>query len=308
MKARFHLVYDGPALSEHRMDVRALAPALLAMGDLFDRANQIFNGQQVKVALNVRASFKTGSFGIDLELLTSLWQQVLDLVGSPQVLGAKEILEWLGIVGAPTWGLVKVIKWLRGRGVRKVVPIGDGIVRLYVDDEHIDVEEQVVKLLQDYLIRKHLEAVFTDPLRHEGVTVAAIADAENKQIGVTVDRSEARFFVAPDPAEEELADDTFEATLQVLTLAFQDGNKWRFSDGATSFFATVLDEGFLNRVRSNQEMFARDDIIRAKVRRVQRLTKEGLKAEHEVLQVLEHRSASPHVQIRLQFGQDDKSA
>ncbi len=30
--SRFHLVYDGPALDEHRMDVRALAPALLCDG------------------------------------------------------------------------------------------------------------------------------------------------------------------------------------------------------------------------------------------------------------------------------------
>lgn len=66
--SRFHLVYDGPALDEHRMDVRALAPALLAMGDLVERANMILNGEQVKVSVDVHASFKAGSFGIDMEL------------------------------------------------------------------------------------------------------------------------------------------------------------------------------------------------------------------------------------------------
>lgn len=37
-REHFHLVYDGPALAENRMDVRTLAPALLAMGDLVERA------------------------------------------------------------------------------------------------------------------------------------------------------------------------------------------------------------------------------------------------------------------------------
>src|SRR5690606_6815674 len=66
--ARFHLVYDGPALVQHQMDVRALAPALLAMSDLVERANELLNGDNAKVSVNVNASFKSGSFGIDLEL------------------------------------------------------------------------------------------------------------------------------------------------------------------------------------------------------------------------------------------------
>lgn len=66
----------------------------------------------------------------------------------------------------------------------------------------------------------------------------------------------------------------------------------------------VLDEDFLKRVHLNEEQFAKDDIIRASVRRTQRLTREGLKADYEVLKVLEHRSATPKVQLRMNFGPD----
>lgn len=310
MKTQFQLVYDGPALSESQMDVRTLAPALIALGDLVERANEMVNGNQARVALNVRGSFKRGSFGIEFELVTNLWQKVLDFTGNPHVSGAKEIIEWLGFgaVGtAAVYGsLVRVIRWLRGRGVKREVVLGNGVVRLYVGDEYIDVEEQVIALLRDYRIRKHLEAVIAEPLSRDGITVAGIVDPERGEVVILAEADEARWFKAPPAEEEAVADDRYEATLQVHTLAFQDGNKWRFGDGASVFFAAVEDEDFLARVARNQESFSKDDIIRARVRRVQRLTASGLKAEHFVEKVLEHRSASPHVQLKMSFGDSGK--
>lgn len=89
--ARFHLVHDGPALVQHQMDVRALAAALLAMGDLVERANELLNGSQATVSVNVHASFKSGSFGIDLKLAQSLWQRALDFANSNPATGILSI-------------------------------------------------------------------------------------------------------------------------------------------------------------------------------------------------------------------------
>jgi hypothetical protein len=57
-----HIAYDGPALDTHEMDVRELAPALLAFSDMFEEANAVLNGDRAKISLNVKGSFKTGSF------------------------------------------------------------------------------------------------------------------------------------------------------------------------------------------------------------------------------------------------------
>lgn len=39
MSEKFHVVYDGKALDEHLMDVRDLAPAMMAINDLLIHAN-----------------------------------------------------------------------------------------------------------------------------------------------------------------------------------------------------------------------------------------------------------------------------
>lgn len=305
--ARFHLVYDGPALAQHQMDVRALAPALLAMGDLVERANELFNGGQAKVCVNVRASFKSGSFGIDLELAQSLWQRALDFANSNPVTGILSIVGLLGIGKTACTGMVQAIVFLRGRGVQRIEPVGNGVVRLFVDEEHLDVEERVLQLLQDYRIRRALEGVITDPLSKEGIDTVAVVDQKAQQVLISIDRTQAAYFKAPNPEEETLQTDEYVTTLQVLTLAFQDGNKWRFTEGGgNTYFAVVLDEGFLSRVHLNQEQFAKDDIIKARIKRIQRLNKDGLKADYEVLEVLEHRSASPKVQLRMNFGGNEE--
>lgn len=301
---RFHLVYDGPALDEHRMDVRALAPALLAMGDLVERANLLLNGEQVRVSVDVHASFKSGSFGIDMELAQSLWQKVLDLASSNPATSIATICGLLGLSAREAFnGVIQVIRWLRGRGVTRIEPLENGAVRLFVHDEHLDTEERVLKLVQDYKLRKALEGVICEPLEREGIT--SVATVENERVAMLVERLESAYFRAPVPQDETLGEDTYIANLQVLNVAFQDGNKWRFTEGGGNVFhAMVLDEDFLKRVHLNEEQFAKDDIIRASVRRTQRLTREGLKADYEVLKVLEHRSATPKVQLRMNFGPD----
>jgi hypothetical protein len=53
MSSKFAFRYDGPALSEHGMDVADLAPALLSLGELIKQANFLVNRDSAKVNLVV---------------------------------------------------------------------------------------------------------------------------------------------------------------------------------------------------------------------------------------------------------------
>jgi hypothetical protein len=99
---RFHVVYDGPALTEHRMDVRDLAPALVAFADLFTAANKEINGDAAEVRVQVNASFKAGSFGIDLVASQHLLSQIKDIFagnGATAISNGWTILQIVGFTG-----------------------------------------------------------------------------------------------------------------------------------------------------------------------------------------------------------------
>ena len=96
-------------------------------------------------------------------------------------------------------------------------------------------------------------------------------------------------FEVPGIEEQPLADEEREVALRPVNVAFTEGNKWRVSDGESTFFATVTDLQFLHRVETAQEVFAKSDILRARLRTRQWRTSDGdLRTEHQILQVLEH--------------------
>jgi hypothetical protein len=80
-------------------------------------------------------------------------------------------------------------------------------------------------------------------------------------------------------------------------LAFQEGNKWRLFDGQNTITATIADAEFIGRVDRNLVRFAKGDILLCEVRTVQTQGVDGLKTDHTVLRVLEHRQAPDQIPL-----------
>jgi hypothetical protein len=97
----FHVKYDGPALASHEMDVKDLAPALLAIGELLEEANRILNGGRVSITVNIKAT-EAGSVDVVLTAAQNILQQAASLFNSDGVNSVLNVKEILGRMGSGT--------------------------------------------------------------------------------------------------------------------------------------------------------------------------------------------------------------
>jgi hypothetical protein len=279
------------------MDVKELAPALLAIGDLLEAATKSLCGDQVRPQVNVRGSFKTGSFGIDFTLATSLVSKVRDLFAGSDVTAianALAILTLLGFVAKTgNKGLFAVLKWLRGRQIERV-QIDENSAVLHVQGEVLGIELNVLTLLRDVSVREAASRVLS-PLARDGITL--FSAGTDSTIVETVTKDEMSWFHAPEQSDTLLLDETRKMVFSIVSLAFKDDNKWRLYDGAATIHASITDAEFLNRVDSNLVSFSKGDVLVCNVHVKQWQTSHGARTEYEVIDVLEHRTAARQIQL-----------
>ena len=287
----FSIKYDGPAVDCHQMDVRELAPALIALSDLLEQANKAALPDAPEVRVNVQGNFKGGSFGVDLIAVQSITQQLVSMFSGPEATAAANLYALLGALGlAGSGGLIGVIKWLRGRKPSAIRIDGDKTVFELRDAETVEtfeVDLMTGRLYQTRVVRQSLAKVIK-PLERDGVDVFATGKDGITQTVVT--KEEAIFFEMAASEADVVSDSiTEKVLLQIESAAFKDANKWRFSDGGTPFFAEIADQEFLQRINAGIERFGKRDVLIADVRRVQTITDNGLKIEQTVVKVHEHK-------------------
>lgn len=286
------LTYDGPALQAHTMDVRLLAPALLAFGDLAEEAARTLWGEQVSVKVQVKASFKTGSFGVDLSVSQQLMQQLIGLLSGEGATAVANTKSLLGAIG----GLIGALQWLRGRQPRSVEAAAEGRRRLVCDGgDALEVEEHTIALLRSLRVREHLWQVVA-PIKGEGVDTVALGTDE--RLGMVIYREQAAWFVPPPAGETVVHEDERTMAFSIVSLSFKEGNKWRLSDGNVTAFVEVADQDFLSRVDRNLVRFAKGDILIGQTRISQRLMPDGnLRTDYTLLRVQEHRAGTPQLEL-----------
>ena len=304
--AQFTIIYDGPALETNVMDVKEIAPSLLSIGDLLEEANHVMFSGKASIKVNVKSGFEAGSFGVEFILDQNFLSKVVDLFNSDNVNAALNLVEILGLGGGTGFGLIKFIKWLGKRKISKITTLESGNVKIEVGKDSVEINQTVLDLLQNLKIRKSLEEIISKPLSRDGVDRFSSFTTKTPESEKTrIEKGDGELFSAPSVDEEKLSEDTLTKNLQLVSVNFVEGNKWKFSDGSATFFAEVLAEDFVHRVQNNEEAFAKDDILKVRLKETQWSTSSGLKTEYQIMEVLDHKQ--PKLQIKLPLSTDTES-
>lgn len=303
-RAGFAVVYDGPALREGLIEVRELAPALLSLGQLVDRVNEIENHGKAKASLQIEAGFEKGSFAVVLALDVSLLQEVAGLLFE-NLKDASTLAKILFGTGSLA-GLWKLLR----RKADKVEKRPDGTLNVTINNVTINVNEQTYQLSLDPAARKAAAGTL-EPLRASGVDEFKIIEREGRDEGETlslISKEEAAEIidaVREDPGEipaKEILDNTATVALRLVKPSFRDSLKWSFSWSGGNLNAAMRDNEFLNSVHRRERSFTDGDSLVVQLRTISRQDDEGrLRYDHEIVKVLEHASAGKKLdQMRIE--------
>lgn len=300
-RTRFKISYDGQSMRTGIMDVRDLAPSLLAVGDLLQEINRTVNGPESEVKLFVRADIRHGSFTVDLVAVQSFLEKaktILSLAGD----GAKnatELAKLGGLVGSTGkqsfLGLLSLKKWLAGRQPEQQVPQKGGRVKLSIGVETEFTREDVLALLDNKTVMRAVDRI-TAPLDQQGIDVFKVLDPKTDKVVEELgkeDRPNLRSAPVADMSESNADRDDAMVShrttiLRIIKPSFRRGNKYQVAEGDVEFAVDIEDDDFLARVENDEIRFCAHGRLRVLLRQEIISGEDKDRVAHSVEKVLDY--------------------
>lgn len=297
-ESSFRVVFDGLPFKDGEISVKHLAPVLLALGDVVQRANRVLSKNQTDARLMLRAT-NSGSFEAILSIDVSVVDagiSILDAISSrpDRVIAAHQLMDILikggtifGGAGLTVWALVK---WLRGNRPSKVEVNEGGTTSLTVNDSTVIVDNRTLLLYEDRPTREAMARFADESLGIDGVDSIKFA-VDDDRYSLTLEKSDRLYFSVHEDDSNVTIYQTFSKTvlLNIVTSHFRDGYKWRFSDGGERpFTADVEDVDFLNDVLSGKVSLSAHDVLRCIIREIQNLSAGKITKDVKIEKVIEY--------------------
>ena len=298
---RFEVTYDGPDVAAGTMDAYALGAAMQSLAEYIDASASLTYGAGASVTHEIEANFEAGSFSF--LVLAATPEQVQAGFQLLHYVTSKEFFEILGLTGGG--GVIGLIAFLRGRKPKELAasPGNQQVTVTTQDGQTTVVNAQVVNLYNNTIVRERVEGVVA-PLLREGIT-----EFRSREVGsetqLLVTQPEVGYFEPPAPEGETLQDKVSSEIIQVVSLNFDQGRKWRFRMADGSTFSSSLDEDFGLRVLRHEVTFGAGDALEADLHSVVTRDAAGpTRVQREIQKVTRH---IPAKRLQLPFAFDVKA-
>jgi len=272
METKLSLKYSGPSVDAGLMDVYQASANMIAFSEFMVIAAKNTFGETVTVKSEV-AGFGKGSFLTDL---------VFNFVGqAAPIFAAFTAQELLNVINEA----FELWKHLKGQPPKEVKTENHQTVKVTNNNgEIIQVQTQTLNLVFNEKAAEAVKAFIQTPLSNNGIDSLEIG-TDGKTIA-QAKQSDGYCFGLVRPSES-ITDTVIQMTLIIEAPVFKDGNKWRFSDAQSSFYADILDKEFLVKVDQG-EPFAKGDWLRVELRITQERAGGKITTERAVMKVHEH--------------------
>lgn len=281
------LVYDGPAVEDHKIPVEVLAESLMALNRMASTTNKKLFKNGASVSLSVHA-LKQGSFGVELILESRIIDQLKDLLSgdtATAIANGKTIVEIL-------LGVFLFHKWCKGRNPTKIEHLENEETRVFINQESITVNNTTFVIHQN---TKEDCDVFLQPLSREGINDMRLSSTKTE---FSLSKEEFIEF-AKEPFENVLSENTARVFVQVDAPNFKQDRKWRCTFNGQSILVTVLDDDFVKRVDDHLETFGSGDILECDLMTRQILKDGSITPYYEISKVYQHKEPPHQIQMRL---------
>ncbi|WEV46064.1 hypothetical protein OZX62_06265 [Bifidobacterium sp. ESL0690] len=257
---KFYVKYDGTALDNHEIDVKQLAPALLAFSAMFDAVQEQV-APEARVKLNAKAT-EEGSFVVDL--IVHIMQE------GPAVLTGTTVTAILAVDGLSDIAMkaVRLFKRIIKHGKPKKVdekPEADAFSEIDVelaDGTKIKATKTSLALVTDERFTQAVKDA-TAPALTDGIDSVELRNEHGSE---NVDSEEADGFAHYNTKEEDTTESSAEMVVQALDPSFRPNGKWRVTDGIKTQFVALEDEAFKKKILDGEEALRANDIYRVVMR------------------------------------------
>lgn len=273
--------FSGPAVEEHSMSVRDLAPALLGLADAIDQYKELttpFVDLDVKITAT-----KAGSFDVFLQILGTM-------VSFGQGSDPEDVVQ----IAAGVMDVIKILiaRYNATRDLApsdgEVVKQSDASVDLKIGNASLTVSRKSYIASRNGAIINSLGEA-TRPAASVGYDpVRFIHKDSGKEETVNAATSEAMSELA---LSDQPIDPSLETTtLQIDTVQF-NSDKWKFIKGDEKFWCEIRDPVFLKKWENHQIAFFSGDLLKVRLQTEQYVQngqlKTGRRSILEVIKVIQ---------------------
>ena len=276
----FSLYYDTTETNDHTMDAADLAIGLQGLCEAITQADKLLNGEDSKVDIKVNVP-SDGSFGIPIEVISYLAD-------------TKNVLEIIGFVAQgsiPAGCIFGVLEFLKGRRIDAVIEEGEQTTiktKFRGKEDEITVSNDYAKLVLNKDFRNSLNKAVVAPVKGDTNATVHVKSFDGQTVVHSIDEEKFTAYRTI-PSKTGAEEDEIEETVNVrfINVNFDKSTGWQIEHVQVPKTVTIKDEGFLRRVRANEDTFAKGDLYTVKLKTIETRNIDGsTKVRYDITEVV----------------------